>query len=184
MAWADLTRVVALENLHPDESRSYLAARGVPEARQAGALSFTRGHPLALALVADVLRHDLDVPVDDLRGAPDIVRVLVERLVEDAPTQWDGRRHFFAAAAEAMRRILIEHARRKNALKHDGERRRVDLDGDLPPISSPGDGIDDLLALNDSLDRQATEDAAMAELVNLFFAPGGIWMRPSANTIA
>jgi len=94
------------------------------------------------------------------------------RLVEDAPTRWDGRRHFFAAAAEAMRRILIEHARRKNALKHGGERRRVDLDDDLPAISSPCDDIDDLLMLNDALDRLAEEDPAMAELVKLSFFAG------------
>ncbi len=94
------------------------------------------------------------------------------RLVEDAPIRWEGRRHFFAAAAEAMRRILVEHARRKNALKRGGERRRIDLDDDLPAISSPCDDIDDLLTLNDALDRLASEDHTMAELVKLSFFAG------------
>ena len=75
------------------------------------------------------------------------------RLVKDEGPQWDGRRHFFAAAAEAMRRILIEHARGKNALKRGGQHDRVALDDELPPISSPCDKIDDLLALDEALDR-------------------------------
>ncbi len=94
------------------------------------------------------------------------------RLVEAAPKRWDGRRHFFAAAAEAMRRILVEHARRKNSLKRGGERGRVELDDELPAIASPCDDIDDLLTLNDALDRLAQEDPALAELVKLSFFAG------------
>src|SRR5262245_55684933 len=71
---------------------------------------------------------------------------------------WDGRGHFFAAAAEAMRRILIEHARRKQAVRHGGELHRVELDEDLVPISSPCDQVDDLLALDEALSRFAKED--------------------------
>jgi RNA polymerase sigma factor (TIGR02999 family) len=94
------------------------------------------------------------------------------RLVEDAPTRWDGREHFFAAAAEAMRRILVEHARRKNSLKRGGGQQRVEMENDLPAISSPCDDFDDLLALSDALDRLATEDPAMADLVKLSFFAG------------
>ena len=94
------------------------------------------------------------------------------RLVADAPRQWDGRRHFFAAAAEAMRRILIEHARGKNAIKRGGSQQRVEMEGELPAISSPCDDINDLLTLSDALDRLAKEDPAMAELVKLSFFAG------------
>jgi RNA polymerase sigma factor (TIGR02999 family) len=68
------------------------------------------------------------------------------RLVGDAGTRWDSRGHFFAAAAEAMRRILIEHARRKQALKHGGGHQRLDLNDELPPIAGPCDDEDELLA--------------------------------------
>ncbi len=94
------------------------------------------------------------------------------RLVDDGATRWDGRGHFFAAAAEAMRRILIEHARRKQAVKRGGANQRVELNDELPAISCPCDGIDDLLALNEALDRLAAEDAALAELVKLSFFAG------------
>jgi hypothetical protein len=75
------------------------------------------------------------------------------RLVGDG--KWEGRGHFFAAAAEAMRRILIEHARNKNALKRGGEFQRVALEDALPEIVCPGGNLDDLLELNDALDRLA-----------------------------
>ena len=73
------------------------------------------------------------------------------RLVGDGDVRWDSRGHFFASAAEAMRRILIEHARRKNAVKHGGQHHRVDFDEDGPPIASPCDDFGDLLELNDAL---------------------------------
>src|SRR5438874_8832301 len=65
----------------------------------------------------------------------------------ERPGQWDGRGHFFAAAAEAMRRILIDNARRKRADKHGGGRRRVDFDRVDAAAAPP----DDLLALDDAL---------------------------------
>jgi len=94
------------------------------------------------------------------------------RLIDDAQAQWGSRRHFFSAAAEAMRRILIDHARRKNAVKHGGEHRRVELHDDLPAISSPCDEVTDLLALSDALDQLAVKDSELAELVKLVFFVG------------
>jgi RNA polymerase sigma factor (TIGR02999 family) len=96
------------------------------------------------------------------------------RLIDNSARGWDGRNHFFAAAAEAMRRILIEHARSKNSLKRGGSRDRValeDQDG-LPAISSPCDEIPDLLALDEALERLATEDEPKAQLVKLLFFAG------------
>src|SRR5437764_8923024 len=75
------------------------------------------------------------------------------RLMGGASVRWDNSRHFFVAAAEAMRRILVEHARRKHSLKRGGNHERIDLDDEhLPPIASPCDDVDDLLTLNDALD--------------------------------
>lgn len=93
------------------------------------------------------------------------------RLIGDANPRWDGRGHFFSAAAEAMRRILIEHARAKNALKRGGNFDRVEL-VDCPAITSPCDKIDDLLSLNEALDRLAIEHPAKADLVKLLYFAG------------
>jgi len=94
------------------------------------------------------------------------------RLVKEEDVRWDSRGHFFAAAAEAMRRILVEHARNRNALKRGGQFQRVSLDDDLPPISAPCDNPEDLLALDEALDRLASEDARKAELVKLMYFAG------------
>jgi RNA polymerase sigma factor (TIGR02999 family) len=77
--------------------------------------------------------------------------------------QWDSRGHFFAAAAEAMRRILVENARSKKSLKRGGHLKRVELDEDFTQNGSP----DQVLALNDALDKLACEDPVKAELVKL-----------------
>ncbi len=93
------------------------------------------------------------------------------RLVGGEQTQdWDGRRHFFAAAAEAMRRILIDRARHKQTRKAGGGRRRLDLD-DIEPAPEEGDG-DRLLALDEALRQLEAEDPRKAELVKLRFFAG------------
>jgi RNA polymerase sigma factor (TIGR02999 family) len=102
-----------------------------------------------------------------------LVHEVFLRLIGDAPQHWDSRRHFFAVAAEAMRRILVEHARARQALKRGGGQQRIDLHDDhLPPIACPCDGIADLLALNEALDRLAEEAPAKAELVKLLYFSG------------
>jgi RNA polymerase sigma factor (TIGR02999 family) len=82
---------------------------------------------------------------------------------------WDGRGHFFAAAAEAMRRILVENARRKHRLKRGGGRQRLDL-GQLEAVADAPS--EDLLALDEALDLLAAEDAQKAELVKLRYFAG------------
>lgn len=87
----------------------------------------------------------------------------------DAARQWDGRGHFFAAAAEAMRRILLNRARDRNRLKRGGDRRRVELD----QIEIALDTDDEqLIALDDALTELASEDPDAARLVNLHFYAG------------
>jgi RNA polymerase sigma factor (TIGR02999 family) len=82
---------------------------------------------------------------------------------------WDNRGHFFAAAAEAMRRILIDNARRKQRPRHGGGRRRVSADiAALQPEISP----EDLLDIDEALDKLSKEDSAKADLVKLRFFAG------------
>jgi RNA polymerase sigma factor (TIGR02999 family) len=102
------------------------------------------------------------------------------RLVGPAEGEaWNSRGHFFAAAAEAMRRILVENARRKGRVKHGGGRRRLDLDEACPVVRPPSD---DLLALDEALTRLAERDPSRAELVKLrFFA--GLTMPEAARAL-
>lgn len=90
------------------------------------------------------------------------------RLVGDGRgPEWNGRGHFFGAAAEAMRRILVEAARRKGRLKHGGGHGRVDLDEIAGAVPD-----DNLLALDEALDALASEEPEKAELVKLRYFIG------------
>lgn len=91
------------------------------------------------------------------------------RLVRDEEWSWNDSRHFFYAAAEAMRRILIENARRKQCLKHGGQLHRVDA-GELDVASPLPD--DQLLAVDDALERLAASNARAADVVKLRFFGG------------
>jgi RNA polymerase sigma factor (TIGR02999 family) len=92
------------------------------------------------------------------------------RLVDvDKAQHWDSRGHFFAAAAESMRRILLNRARDKARLKRAGDRRRIELDQIEIAFDTPSE---DLIALDEALQQLATEDKACAELVKLRFFRG------------
>ena len=92
------------------------------------------------------------------------------RLVDrDRAPHWNGRAHFFGAAAEAMRRILVDQARRKQADKRGGRGRRVPLDAADVGLTSPAD---DLLDIDDALTRLATEDPEAARLIQLRYFAG------------
>jgi RNA polymerase sigma factor (TIGR02999 family) len=91
------------------------------------------------------------------------------RLTSNEPGQFAGRTHFFAAAAEAMRHILIDSARRKKATRHGGGLARVDLaDLDIAAIADD----DELLAVHDAIDRLAAEDPQKAQLAKLRYFVG------------
>ena len=92
---------------------------------------------------------------------------------------WDSRGHFFAAAAEAMRRILVDKARKKRRLKRGNNRQRVDLDEVEITIESP---VDDVLALDEALSKLAEQHPERAELVKLrYFA--GLTVDEAANAL-
>jgi RNA polymerase sigma factor (TIGR02999 family) len=83
--------------------------------------------------------------------------------------RWQNRGHFFAAAAEAMRRILVEVARRKKRIRHGGGFRRSELPPDGPAIASP---LEDVVAVNEALEQLAATDPQAAELVKLHYFAG------------
>jgi RNA polymerase sigma factor (TIGR02999 family) len=128
-----------------------------------------------LPLVYDELRklaaaHLADEKPGQTLQPTALVHEAYVRLVGPDPAQdWGGRDHFFAAAAEAMRRILLDAARRKGRHKRGGGMARRDLDGIDP--AAPEDS-DELLALDEAIDRLASADPQAAELVRLRFYAG------------
>src|SRR5262245_26429188 len=102
------------------------------------------------------------------------------RLVDaEEARRWDGRRHFFAAAAEAMRRILIDAARSKQALKHGGGWQRHELMEAELAVDSTGD---DLLAVDEALTRLSAQEPEIARLVELRFF-GGLTLEDAARDL-
>ena len=108
-----------------------------------------------------------------------LVHEAYTRLVGDEPQNWNSRGHFFAAAAEAMRRILVENARRKGTVKHGGNLRRLGTEelGLLFQCSE-----EDLLALDEALAKLAVEEPEKAELVKLCFF-GGLALEQAAELL-
>jgi RNA polymerase sigma factor (TIGR02999 family) len=133
-----------------------------------------------LPLVYDALRRlAADKLAEEKAGqtlqATALVHEAYLRLVageESGEPRWANRRHFFAAAAEAMRRILIENARRKKRHRHGGARQRIDLADEHLVVESAESSEVDLLALDEALGRLAAVDAQAAELVKLRYFGG------------
>ena len=123
-----------------------------------------------LPLVYDELRKlaaqklALEKPGQTLQATALVHEAYVRLVDRDEVQHWDSRGHFFAAAAEAMRRILIDNARRKRRPKHGGDRRRVDLDAAASVADVPAE---DLLALDEALTKLAAEEPIKAKLVKL-----------------
>lgn len=100
------------------------------------------------------------------------------RLVGDGDRTWQNRAHFFGAAAEAMRRILIENARRKSRLKHGGDQVRLDLDQLELAATTPDEKI---LLIDEALERLRTQDPEKAQVVVLKFFGGYTNQEVAAN---
>src|SRR5262245_8547914 len=138
-----------------------------------------------LPLVYDELRQlaaqkmAQEAPGQTLQATALVHEAYVRLVDVDKAQHWNSRGHFFAAAAEAMRRILVENARSKRRVKHGGGRKRIELDEACPVVGPPSD---DLLALDEALTRLAERDPVRAELVKLrFFA--GLTMPEAARAL-
>ena len=126
--------------------------------------------PVVYDELRQLARRHLDKERDVLTlQATGLVHEAWMRLLGNQEPEWSSRRHFFGAAAQAMRRILIERARRRDAEKHGGGRMRVTLSGVDPEEEAPEL---ELLALDEALDALAEFDPRMAEIVQLRFFAG------------
>jgi RNA polymerase sigma factor (TIGR02999 family) len=159
---SEVTRILSAVNQGDPQAASQLLPLVYEELRQLAAQKLAYETP-GQTLQPTALVHEAYLRLIDARDAQ----------------AWDSRGHFFAAAAEAMRRILIDNARRKHRPKHGGDRHRVFGDIAAPRPAMPPE---DLLALNDALDKLARDEPAKAELVKLrFFA--GLTMPEVAETL-
>jgi RNA polymerase sigma factor (TIGR02999 family) len=127
-----------------------------------------------LPLVYDELRalarsHLSRTPPGNTLQPTALVHEAYLRLLAGGDPTWDDRRHFFTAAARAMRNILVDQARRKSAVKHGGDRQRVPLDAEDLPIAAPAD---DLLALEAALSQLEQADPRKAHIVMLRYFAG------------
>ena len=119
-------------------------------------------------LAAQKLSHE---PPGQTLQATALVHEAYIRLVGDEPQNWNSQGHFFAAAAEAMRRILVENARRKKRDKRGGGQKRIDVDvAEAAHVTSPDP--DSLISLDEALLRLSQIDGAEAELVKLRYFAG------------
>jgi RNA polymerase sigma factor (TIGR02999 family) len=141
--------------------------------------AITQGDPSAAAQLLPLLYDELrrlaaaqlahEAPGHTLQPTA-LVHEAYLRLVGTADERrWNSRGHFFGAAAEAMRRILVESARRKQRIKHGGALQRLDLEEYDVPVTPPPE---ELLALDEALARLATKDADAARIVDLHFFAG------------
>jgi len=129
-------------------------------------------------LAAQKLSHE---PPGQTLQATALVHEVYIRLVGDEPQSWQSRGHFFAAAAEAMRRILVDNARRKKSLRRGGDQQRIELDdsivGAVQEIRP-----EDLLALNDALDKLSQQDKVASDLIKLHLF-GGLAVKQAAEIL-
>lgn len=148
----DITRILSAIDVGDSKASEELLQVVYDDLRRVAALQLARERP-GQTLQATALVHEAFV-----------------RLVQgEHPQAWSGRRHFFAAAAEAMRRILVERARRKQRLRHGGGRQRVDLEEVDLAFEDPHE---DILALDEALVQFAAVEPLKAELVKLRFFAG------------
>jgi RNA polymerase sigma factor (TIGR02999 family) len=148
----EVTRILSAIERGDEQAAGQLLPLVYDELRQLAARRLAREKP-GQTLQATALVHEAYLHLVDAQGS----------------RPWQGRGHFFAAAAEAMRRILIDSARRKRRPKHGGERHRVDFDDVGDAIAPP---VDDLLALDEALEKLAAVDRASADLVKLRYFAG------------
>ena len=140
---------------------------------QAAAGGDSRAAAELLPLVYDELRRLAHARMARSRGDTLQPTALVHeaylRLIGDADPGWNSRGHFFAAAAQAMRNILVDQARRKATVKHGGDRVRLEAEANEPTIETP---VEDILTVDEMIKRLEAEDPRKGQIVNLRYFVG------------
>ena len=149
----DVTRILAAIEQGDGQAAEHLLPLVYDELRRLAAARLARERP-GQTLNATALVHEAYLRLVD----------------QNLPQRWDNARHFFAAAAEAMRRILVERARKRQSLKRGGGCKQVDLDA-VEPVVLPI-ACDDILGLEEALQKLEQKDARKADLVKLRFFAG------------
>lgn len=154
----DLTRILAAIEQGDAHAADQLLPLVYDELRRFAAQKLAQEKP-GQTLQATALVHEA------------YLRIIAGRPRDAIEPKWDGRGHFFAAAAEAMRRILVDNARRKHSCKHGGGLERHDADLDGLSVQAPGDPAE-VLAIHEVLDQLALKSPRKAELVKLRYFAG------------
>jgi RNA polymerase sigma factor (TIGR02999 family) len=161
MAMSDVTRILLQIESGEPAAAEQLLPLVYNELRKLAAAKLAEEKP-GQTLQATALVHEAYIRLVGQAGKESVAG-------HEASAIWDSRGHFFAAAAEAMRRILVENARRKHRLKHGGDFDRVEVEFAELPARMSGD---DLIALDDALQKLHQEDPLKARLVTLRFFGG------------
>jgi RNA polymerase sigma factor (TIGR02999 family) len=165
---SDITRILSALEAGDPQAAKQLLPLVYEELRRLAAARMAREKP-GQTLDATALVHEAYLRLVANEGCAS----------SEKPDHWDSRGHFFAAAAEAMRRILVDNARRKHSRKHGGGRARLELD---PAGIAAPEAADDLLALDEALTKLAALEPRVAELVKLrYFA--GLTIPQAAGTL-
>ena len=143
----------------------------MPTGRRAGSKQPRRSSPTSTTSCELWLRARMacEAPGQTIQATA-LVHEAYMRLVGDADPGWSGRGHFFGAAALAMRRILVEQARRRGRIKHGGEHQRVDLDAAGPSVSDEADTT--IVAVDEAIRRLERSDPRKGQIVNLRYFAG------------
>jgi RNA polymerase sigma factor (TIGR02999 family) len=165
---SDVTRILSAIELGDPHAAEQLLPLVYQELRKLAAQKLAQEKP-GQTLQATALVHEAYLRLVSSPGPKS----------EESAPHWDSRNHFFAAAAEAMRRILVENARRKRAIRHGGQRRRLEIAVDR--LEQPRQA-EEILAIDDVLDKLAHQNAPVAKLVNLRYF-GGMTLEEAANIL-
>ncbi len=137
-----------------------------------------RGHRQAAAELLPAVYNELKrlaqsrmahLPPGNTLQPTALVHEAYMRLVGEQDPGWENRGHFFAAAAESMRQVLVDQARRKKRLKRGGDRKRMDVEDFEVPLASP---VEDILAMDEAIERLQQDDPRKAQIVMLRFFAG------------
>ncbi len=175
---SEVTQLIDAINHGDRQAADQLLPLVYEELRKLAAAKLNHEKP-GQTLQATALVHEAYLRLVGKSGTPDGFREVDGEEVPSSGSHWNSRGHFFAAAAEAMRRILVDHARKKQAEKRGGSRQRMEFTDAVAPEALPPL---ELLALNEAIEQLSREYPQHAALVNLrFFA--GLTMEDAASNL-